>query len=356
MSDRATVKRLSDFGTLPDGTPVLRYELNNGRGLRAEVIALGGIVLRLFVPGRDGTSENVLLGASSVEQILGNKTQYLGALIGRVGNRTGNAKFSLDGKEYSLAANDGPHSLHGGKVGYDKRIWAIETVDAGADAAAIKLTLTDPAATEGYAGTVKVTVVYTLTADGAWKIDYTATTDAATPINLTQHAYFNLKDAGRSPILDHVATIHAAKYTPSDATLLPTGDLLPVAGTPFDYTTPKPIGQDFSKLTNTPRGVDHNFVVDGDAGTLRIAAEVNEPVSGRRMRVLSTEPGIQFYTGNFLDGTIAGQDGFAYQQHTGFCLETQHYPNSANVPQFPSTILRPGQTYRTTTVYQFDVK
>lgn len=356
MSDRAAVKRLQDFGTLPDGTPVPCYELSNGRGLRAEVIALGGIVIRLCVPDRDGKSENVLLSPANVGQILENETQYLGALIGRVGNRTGNAKFSLDGHAYTLAANDGPHSLHGGLVGYDKRLWDIQPIDAGADAAAIKLTLTDPAGTEGYPGTVKVEVVYTLTADGAWKIDYTATSDAPTPINLTQHAYFNLKDAGKSTVLDHVAAVHAAKYTPSDATLLPTGELLPVAGTPFDFTKAKPIGQDFAQLTNTPRGVDHNFVVDGAAGTLRPAAEVYEPTSGRRMKVLSTEPGIQFYTGNFLNGTLVGIGGFAYQQHTGFCLETQHYPNSANVPQFPSTILRPGQTYRTTTVYAFDAK
>ena len=341
------------FGTLPDGTPVPRYVLDNGRGLSAEVIPLGGIVLKLIVPDRSGVARNVLLAPANVTQILDNKTQYLGALIGRVGNRTGNAAFTLDGKDYTLGTNDGPHSLHGGKVGYDKRMWAVEPIDAGANASALKLSWVDPAGTEGYPGTVKVEVVYTLTADNAWRIDYAATTDAVTPINLTHHAYFNLRDTGKSTILDHEAKLHAAAYTPSDATLLPSGEIAPVAGTPFDYRTAKPIGRDFDKLDNTPRGVDHNFVVDGQPGALRPAAEIREPVTGRTVRVWTTEPGIQFYTGNFLDGTIAGGDGFAFRQHTGFCLETQGFPNAANTPNFPSIILKPGQTLRSTTEYRF---
>lgn len=355
MPETTGVKQIADFGTTPDGTPVTRYELSNGLGLRAEVIALGGIVLRLFVPGRDGTAENVLLGPANVGQIVDGMSPYLGALIGRVGNRIGQARFSLDGKDYKLADNNGAHSLHGGKVGYDKRIWAVEPIADGENAAALKLTLTDPDGTEGYPGTVKIEVTYALTADNAWRIDYTATTDAATPINLTQHAYFNLRDAGKTKVLDHVAKVFASSYTPSDASLLPGGEIESVGGTPFDYSTAKPIGQDFARLGNTPRGVDHNFVIDNADGKLRPAAEVQDHVSGRRMRVLTTEPGIQFYTGNFLDGTLIGQDGFAYAQHAGFCLETQHYPNSINVPQFPSTVLKPGQTYRTTTEYRFDV-
>ncbi|HEX8323458.1 MAG TPA: aldose epimerase family protein [Tepidisphaeraceae bacterium] len=349
------VTRIDDFGALPDGTPVPRYALSNGRGLRAEVIGLGGIVLRLWTPDRNGNPGNVLLGPADVGQIL-NKSPYFGALIGRVGNRIGNAAFRLGDQSYTLAANDGPHSLHGGRVGYDKRLWTVEP-QAGADGSAVlKLSLIDPAGTEGYPGTVRVEVVYTLTPANAWRIDYTATTDAPTPINLTQHAYFNLKDAGRSPVLDHVVTLFAQNYTPSDATLLPTGKIEPVRGTPLDYTQPRPIGQAFARLTNTPRGVDHNFVIDTE-GTdligLRVAADVHELTTGRRMTVATTEPGIQFYTGNFLDNTLVGHDGFAYAQHTGFCLETQHYPNSVNVPAFPSTVLQPGTAYRSTTEYRF---
>ena len=345
--------RQDHFGTLPDGTAVPRYTLDNGRGLSAEVIPLGGIVLKLIVPDRSGNGRNVVLAPANVSQILENKTQYLGALIGRVGNRTGNAAFTLDGHTYTLNANDGPHSLHGGKVGYDKRMWTVDVIDAGNVASAIKLSLIDPAGTEGYPGTVNIEVVYTLTADNAWRIDYTATTDAATPINLTHHAYFNLRDAGESTVLDHEAKLHAASYTPSDATLLPSGEIVPVAGTPFDYCTGKPIGRDFDRLDNTPRGVDHNFVVDGPAGTLRAAAEIREPVTGRTMSVWTTEPGIQFYTGNFLDGTITDGGGLAFKQHTGFCLETQGFPNAANTPGFPSIILKPGQTLRSTTEYRF---
>ena len=353
VSNQAGIERLSDFGTMPDGAPLARYALHSGHGMRAEIIALGGIVMRLDVPDRFGKSENITLAPTTVEQILG-KSPYLGALIGRVGNRIGFGTFELDGKTYTLAKNDGRHTLHGGTRGYDKRLWTI--VPASDGSPSLTLMLTDPDGADGFPGTVQVRVVYTLTPDNAWRIEYTATTDALTPINLTQHAYFNLKDAGRSSVLDHVARIDATRYTPSDAALLPTGEIAPVAGTPFDYTTAKPIGRDFSKLTNTPRGVDHNFVIDGNPGTSRIAAEVYEPTTGRVMSVFTTEPAIQFYTGNFLDGTFIGQDGIAFKQHTGFCLETQHYPNSVNVAAFPSTILRPGQKYRTTTEYRFSTR
>ena len=351
--------RLDDFGKLPDGTSIPRYLLDNGRGLRAEVVALGGVVLRLFAPGRDGASANVLLGPATAGQIVDPKSPYLGALIGRVGNRIGHARFSLDGTAYTLAANDGPHTLHGGKVGYDKRLWQATPVGD----AALKLSLFDYDATEGFPGDVRVEVTYTLTPENAWRIDYVATTDKATPINLTQHAYFNLKDAGRSPVLDHELQLHATHYTPSDAGLLPTGEIVPVAGTPFDYTTAKPIGRDFDKLTNTPRGVDHNFVIDGGTAdtatrsdTLRPAAAVYEPTTGRTMAVWTTEPGVQVYTGNFLDGSYAGHDGFAYAQHTAFCLETQHYPDSPNRPDFPNATLRPGETFRSTTEYRFGTR
>lgn len=355
----AGVTRIDDFAALPDGTPVPRFLMSNGRGLRAEVIALGGIVLRLWTNDRAGHAGNVLLGPADVGPILDGRSPYLGALVGRVGNRIGHAAFTLGGRTYALAANDHPHTLHGGKIGYDKRLWAAEILDTTDGSVALKLTLTDGDGVEGFPGTVRGEVIYTLTPDDAWRIDYRATTDAPTPINLTQHAYFNLKDAGRSTILDHAVTLFAGTYTPSDETLLPSGTIEPVSGTPLDFTQSRPAGREFGRMTNTPRGVDHNFVIDTE-GTdlvgLRVAAEVYEPVTGRLMTVATTEPAVQFYTGNFLDGTLVGQDGFAYAQHTGFCLETQHYPNSVNVPAFPDTILRPGQTYQSTTEYRFGAR
>ncbi|MGN6625182.1 MAG: aldose epimerase family protein [Tepidisphaeraceae bacterium] len=353
MSGSPSVKKISDFGVMPDGSPVARYVLDNGRGVRMEVIALGGIVTRLEVPDKAGRSANITLGPTSVEQVL-KTSPYLGALIGRVGNRIGYGRFELNGKTYTLAQNDGKHTLHGGRIGYDKRLWTLTPASDGS--ASLTLTLSDPDGTEGFPGTVQVRVVYTLTPTNAWRIEYSATTDQATPINLTQHAYFNLKDAGRSSVLDHVLRVDAADYTPSDATLLPSGEVAKVAGTPFDYTTPKPIGRDFAQLDNTPRGVDHNYVINGAKGTLRSAAEVHEPTTGRVMQVFTTEPAMQVYTGNFLDGTFTGTDGICYAQHTGFCLETQHAPNSVNQPNFPSTILEPGQTYQTTTEYRFSTR
>lgn len=356
MSNQPSVTRTGSFGRMPDGTNIDKWEFDNGSGLRAEVAALGGTILRLFVPDKHGQSTNVLLGVDSPEPILNGRSPYIGSLVGRVGNRIRNGRFTLDGKEYTLGLNAPPNHLHGGFVGYDKRLWHIEPV-ASADGAAIKLSLTDPAGTEGYPGTVEVSVVYTLTTSGAWRIDYEATAlDAATPINLTQHAYFNLRDAGRDVIDDHILRIHAEQYTPLDADLLPTGQVAPVAGTLFDFRTPKPIGRDLRKTDSTPVGFDRNFVIDGPAGTLRPAAQVYEPRTGRVMDVLTTEPGMQFYSGNFLDGTVLGHDGFPYRQHAGFCLETQQYPDAPNQPSFPDSILRPGKTYRSTTEYRFSVR
>jgi len=352
----AGVRQLGDFGKTPTGESVERWELDNGNGLRAEVLNLGGIVLRLDVPDRDGTPANVLLSPKDVGTVFGKAWPYFGAIIGRVGNRIASGRFALDGQTYQLARNDGDiHHLHGGKVGYDRRVWSV-TPTPSRDGVAIKLTWTDVAGTENYPGTVNVSVIYTLTTAGAWRIEYEATTDRATPINLTNHAYFNLKDAGRSTITDHVLRLFAAGYTPSDANLIPTGKVEPVAGTPSDFTTPKPIGQDMRRLGNTPLGYDFNFVIDGPADTLRQAAEVVEPATGRVMEVWTTEPGVQLYTSNFLDGGPVGLDGIAYAQHSGFCLETQHYPDSPNQPNFPSTILRPGDVYRTTTEHRFSTR
>ncbi len=352
----AGVRRLDDFGTMPDGQVVQRWELDNGNGLRAEVLNLGGIVLRLDVPDRTGRAANVLLSPADVGTVLGSSWPYFGAIIGRVGNRIAKGQFSLDGTTHQLAKNNGGiHHLHGGDVGYDRRIWSIAPVPVD-DGVAVRLELVDAAGTEHYPGTAKVSVVYTLTTGGAWRIDYEATTDHATPINLTNHAYFNLKDAGRSKVTEHELRLFASAYTPSDATLIPAGLIAPVAGTPFDFTVAKPIGRDLSKLGNVPVGYDFNFVIDGPAGVLRRAAEVFESASGRVMNIWTTEPGVQFYTGNFLDGSLVGIDGIAYGQHSGFCLETQHYPDSPNQPTFPSIILRPGEVFRTTTEHRFSTR
>lgn len=346
------VKRLSDFGTTPDGKPVQRWRLDNGRGLVMEVLSLGGIVTRLNVPDRQGQSTNICLAPADVATIFRPGWPYLGALIGRVANRIGNAQFVLNGQTYRLAVNDPPHSLHGGKLGYDRRLWEITPLSSS-DGPGLRLTLTDPDGTEQYPGTVHVEVTYTLTLSGIWRITYSATTDRVTPINLTQHAYFNLKDGGQSPVTDHLLQLSSTHYTPTDATLVPTGDICPVSGSAYDFTRAKPIGQDFARLESDPTGYDCNYVIPGPAGTLRWAATVTEPVSGRSMQVYTTQPGVQLYTGNFLDGSFTGIDGFAYRQHSGFCLETQHYPDALHHPAFPSILLQPGQAYHHTTEYRF---
>lgn len=352
----AGVKQIADFGTTPDGKPIHRWQLDNGKGVVAEVLNLGGILTSLHVPDRKGASGEILLAPADVPTIFRKVGwPYLNAIIGRVGNRIRDGKFSLDGKHYRLPINDGPNSLHGGLIGYDRRIWDVTPLSV-ADGVAIKLSLVDPDGTEGYPGTVKVEVVYTLTHTNAWRIEYTATTDRATPINLTQHAYFNLKDAGRSPITDHVLQIPAKEYTPTDEHHLVRGEVLDVAGTPFDFTVAKPIGRDFAKLKTEPVGYDCNYILGPADGAMRVAAVVTEPTTGRTMEVASTEPSVQLYTGDFLDGTITGPLGFAYKQHAGFCLENQHNPDAINHPEYHSTVLRPGQTYRQLTEYRFSAR
>jgi len=273
--------------------------------------------------------------------------------VGRYANRIANARFTLDGRTYTLAANDGPHALHGGRKGFDKVVWAAEPVPVP-HGVAVRFSYTSPDGEEGYPGNLKARVTYTLTDDNELRMDYEATTDKPTVVNLTNHTYWNL--AGGGAIYDHELTLHADHFTPVDTTLIPTGEIAPVAGTPMDFTRPKPIGRDLKRLTNQPQGYDHNFVLRGGGGKLAPCATIYEPRTGRVLEIWTDQPGVQFYSGNFLDGTLTGKGGRVYRQHHGFCLETQHFPDSPNQPKFPSTVLRPGQVYRTTTVHKFSAR
>ena len=342
------------FGTTKDGQAVELFTLNGRGGLTLEVTNYGGIVTRLLAPSRDGKAADVVLGYDKLDDYLAG-SPYFGAIVGRYGNRIAAGRFAVDGKEYTLAKNNGPNALHGGLKGFDKVVWAATPVPGAAPA--LKLAYTSKDGEEGYPGTLAVEVTYTVTPNNEWRIDYKATTDKATPVNLTQHTYFNL--AGSGDILGHELTIQADRFTPVDAGLIPTGELRPVAGTPFDFTKPTAIGarvNDPDEQLKLGKGYDHNFVVTGQPGTLRPAASATDPKSGRTVEVLTTEPGVQFYCGNFLDGTNVGKGGKQYQFRNGFCLETQHFPDSPNHPSFPSTLLQPGREYRTTTVYKFSVK
>ncbi len=342
------------FGKTPDGTEVDLYTLTNARGMTAKITNYGAIVTELRTPDRDGKFENVVLGFDNLKDYLAGHP-YFGALIGRVGNRIGKAKFTLDGKEYKLDANNGPNSLHGGKKGFDKVVWKAEP-QTKPDAVGLKLTYRSPDGEEGYPGNLTATVTYWLTNDNELRIDYEATTDKATPVNLTHHGYFNLATPKSGPVLGHELMIAADKYTPVDDTLIPTGEIKPVAGTPLDFTSPKTIGARIEQLKGDPGGYDHNYVLRGGGKALALAARVYEPKTGRVMEVSTTEPGIQFYSGNFLDGSQKGHGGVVYRKHYGFCLEAQHFPDSVHHANFPSVILRPGQTYRQTTVYRFSAK
>jgi aldose 1-epimerase len=344
------------FGKTTDGTEVQLFTLRNTSGAQATITNFGGILTSLMVPDKDGKMGDVVLGFDNVSGYQSaeylKSGPYFGALIGRYGNRIKGGKFTLDGQTYTLAKNNGPNTLHGGKVGYDKVIWQAEP-GTSADGQSLKLTYLSKDGEEGYPGNLNVTVVYTLTNDNALKIDYTATTDKATPLNLTNHAYFNLNHGAGKDILGHEVTIPADRYTVVDATLIPTGELRPVKGTPFDFTTPHAIG---ARIAQVPGGYDHNWVLNNAASKMHAAATVYEPVSGRTMEVTTDEPGIQFYTGNFLDGTLTGKGGTTYGKHAGFCLETQHFPDSPNQPTFPNTVLKPGETFRSTSVYKFGVR
>lgn len=341
----------ADWGRLPDGRTVELFTLTNSKGPVAKVITLGGILTELHVPDRAGALADVVLGFDSLEGYVGDHPHF-GATTGRVANRIANGRFTLDGREYQLACNNGRHHLHGGPGGFVKRLWQGTPFEAAGEAG-VRLTYRSADGEESYPGNLEVAVTYTLTEANELRLDYTATTDAPTLCNLTNHSYFNLAGAGQGDILGHVLTLNADRYTPSDATLIPTGDLAAVKNTPMDFTTPLAIGSRFDQLASDPRGYDHNFVINRRGEGLVLAARVRDPASGRVMEVRTTEPGIQLYTGNFLDGSLTGKEGARYAQHSAFCLETQHFPDSPNQPAFPSIVLRPGETCRQTTVHRF---
>ena len=342
------------FGTMPDGTPVEAYTLRNAGGMEVKAIGYGAIITSLKVPDRSGNMADVVLGFENLDAYLKGHP-YFGAIVGRYGNRIAKGEFTLDGKTYSLAKNNGPNHLHGGVTGLDKVLWTTATV-AGQNA--VTFTRTSPDGEEGYPGNLSTKITYTLTDRNELIVDYHATTDKATPVNLTQHSYFNLAGDGAGDILGHDVTINADRYTPVDDTLIPTGELASVEGTPFDFRKPTAIGArinaDHPQL-KAGGGYDHNWVLNRSGEGLQLAARVVEPKTGRTLEVSTEEPGVQFYTGNFLDGSLTGKGGHVYAHRTGFCLETQHYPDSPNKPSFPSTILQPGQEYKTRTVFTFGV-
>ena len=350
---QATVTKAS-FGKTAAGENVDLYTLRNTKGVEATITNLGGIVVSLKVPDKNGKFEDVVLGFNDLDSYL-KPHPYFGALIGRYGNRIAKGRFTLNGVEYKLAVNNGENHLHGGIKGFDKVIWTGRESRTKAGPA-VTLTYLSKDGEEGYPGNLNVTVVYTLTNNNELKIDYSATSDKDTVTNLTHHSYFNLAGEGNGDILNHQVLIRATRFLPTDAGSIPTGELRRVTGTPFDFLKLTAIGarinQDEEQL-KLGNGYDHTWIINGRPGTLRLAAQAYEPTSGRRMQVWSTEPGMQFYTGNFLDGTLTGKSGKIYQRRSGFCFETQHYPDSPNQPAFPTTTLKKGTTYRSTTIYKF---
>jgi len=342
------------WGKTKEGTPVDRYVLTNRNGFVAKITTYGAILTELDVPDRAGKMEDVVLGFDDLQGYLAGHP-YFGATVGRYANRIAKGKFSLDGKTYTLAVNNPPNSLHGGNVGFDKRVWKAEP-QSSPDGPSVRFSYTSPDGEEGYPGTLNASVTYTLTNKNEVRLDYRATTDKATPVNLTNHSYFNLSGQGSGTVLDHEVTIVTDRYTRPDKDLIPTGELRKVDGTPLDFTQPHKIGERLDEFPKTMGGYDHNYVLNGAANALSLAARVYDPKSGRQLELLTTEPGVQFYTANFLDGTIHGKKGAVYPKHGAFCLEAQHFPDSPNQPKFPSTILKPGQTYTQTTVYRFSAK
>lgn len=345
------------FGSTPDGKKADLFTLTNSNGLVAKITNYGCIVTELHVPDRDGKFADVVLGYDNLDDFI-KDTPYFGAVVGRYGNRIAKAKFTLDGKEYSLAANNDQNHLHGGLKGFDKVIWDAEAMHTE-DGPALKLTYLSVDGEEGYPGNLSCTVIYTLTNKNELKISYEAETDKATPINLTHHSYFNLAGHDAGDILAHEMMIDADHTTPVDEGLIPTGQIKPVKGTPLDFTKPTAIGaridQDDEQL-KFGGGYDHNWVLNNKNGGFALACSVYEPTTGRVMDVFTTEPGMQFYSGNFLDGSNIGKGGAVYNLRNGFCLETQHFPDSPNQPQFPSAILQPGQKYKHVTAYRFSAR
>jgi len=342
------------FGKTTTGQAVYTYTLMNSSGLSARVMTYGALLTHLEVPDKNGNLADVVLGFDDLEAYLGGHPHF-GCTTGRVANRIAGGKFTLDSKEYTLAINNGPNHLHGGIFGLDKRIWKAREMEDKAGPS-VRFTYRSPDGEEGYPGNLDIEVTYTLTNAGELVIDYKAETDKATPVNLTNHSYFNLAGAGNGTILDHALLIEADRYTPTDDTLIPTGEIVPVSGTVMDFTQLTRIGARIDQLSGDPGGYDHNYVLNGEIGKLALAARVVEPRSGRVLEILTTEPAVQLYTGNHLEGTITGKGGKVYRKRGGLCLETQHFPDSVNHPNFPSTILQPGEIYRQKTIYRFSVE
>jgi aldose 1-epimerase len=348
----------TEFGTLEDGRTAHLFTLSNEEGTEVKITNYGGIITSLMVADKDGELEDIVLGFDSLEGYLQEGVPYFGAIIGRYANRIANAAFELDGQRYQLAANDGPNHLHGGEQGFDKVLWDAESFE-GEEGVGVRLQYLSKDGEEGYPGNLSVEVSYTLTNDNELKIDYTATTDKPTVVNLTNHAYFNLAGHDHGTIIDHLVMIKAEEFLPVDENLIPTGELRPVKDTPFDFTKATLVGRKINKKDHEQiargQGYDHCWVLNGEEGEMKLAASVHEPASGRYMEVHTTKPGIQFYTGNFLDGSLRGK-GALYSHRSGLCLETQYFPDSPNQPHFPSAELRPGETYQTQTIYTFSVK
>ena len=342
--------QVKDFGKMPDGSAVKRYILKNKNDLVAKVVEYGATLTELWVPDRQGRTANVVAGFDNLGQYL-KGCPFFGATTGRYANRIARGKFTLEGKEFTLATNNGPNALHGGVKGFDKQLWKSELPPSKPGEQSVRFSYLSKDGEEGYPGNLKVSVTYTLTDENSLVIDYLASTDKTTIVNLTNHSYFNL--AGSGDILNHELRVSADRYTPVNDQLIPTGELAPVTGTPFDFQQVTKIGARFNQLTNNPRGYDHNLVLKRNGQGLETIAWVSEPTSGRRMEVVTTEPGMQLYTGNFLDGSLTGLGGINYKQHSAFCLETQHFPDSPNQPHFPSTVLRPEESLKSTTAYRF---
>jgi aldose 1-epimerase len=348
--------QVSGYGVTAKGDSIKKYTLTNKNGMKVEIINYGGIITSLTAPDKDGKYQDVVLGFTRPEDYFNGNPYYFGALIGRYGNRIANAKFTLEGKTYDIDKNDGPNSLHGGKEGFHTKIWTVEPVK-DAKLPTLKLTYVSADGEEGYPGKLTTTVLYTLTDDNALEISYEAETDKATVVNLTQHSYFNLSGNFSNLITDHELQINADKFLPVNKTLIPVGEEKEVKGTPFDFTASKPIGKDINAEDEQIKlggGFDHNWILNGNG--MRTIATVYHPASGRVMEVMTDQPGVQFYSGNFLDGKFETKTGDKYEKRSGFCLETQHYPDSPNQPAFPTTELKPGEKYHTKTIYKFSVK
>lgn len=345
------------YGKLKDGTEIYIYTLKNDKGAEAKIINYGATVVSLTAPDRNGKYSDIVLGWENLQGYVNGST-YFGAIVGRYGNRIAKGKFTLDGKTYQLSVNDGVNTLHGGKIGFDKRVWKSEEVKSKLGSA-VKFTYVSPDGEEGFPSTLTLSVTYTLTNSNELRLDYKATTDKTTILNPTHHSYFNLSGDFSKPILDHILQINSDEFTPVDKGLIPTGVFEKVEGTPMDFRKPTAIGarinDNFEQL-KIAGGYDHNFVLKNYNGKVREVADVYEPTTGRYMEVFTDQPGIQFYSGNFLNGTQIGKDSIAYPHRAGFCLETQHYPDSPNEPKWPSVVLKPGQTFHSTTIYKFSAK